>query len=27
VDEDLLTFLDFVLLTGYGNNCEHVEYQ
>jgi hypothetical protein len=27
VDEDLLTFLNFVLLTGDGNNCEHVEYQ
>ena len=24
VDEDLLTFLNFELLTGNGNNCEHV---
>jgi hypothetical protein len=23
VDEDLLTFLNFELLTGDGNNCEH----
>jgi hypothetical protein len=27
VDEDLLTFLNFELLTGNGNNCEHVENQ
>jgi hypothetical protein len=27
VDEDLLTFLNFELLTGDGNNCEHIENQ
>jgi hypothetical protein len=27
VDEDLLTFLNFELLTGNGNDCEHVENQ
>ena len=27
VDEDLLTFLNFELLTGDGNNCEHVDNQ
>jgi len=27
VDEDLLTFLNFELLTGDGNNCEHIEYE
>jgi hypothetical protein len=27
VDEDLLTFLNFKLLTGDGNDCEHVENQ
>jgi hypothetical protein len=27
VDEDLLTFLDFKLLTGDGNNCKHVDNQ
>lgn len=27
VDEDLLTLLNFELLTGNGNNCEHAEYQ
>lgn len=27
VDEDLLTFLNFKLLTGDGNNCEHIENQ
>jgi hypothetical protein len=27
VDEDLLTFLNFELLTGDGNDCEHVENQ
>jgi hypothetical protein len=27
VDEDLLTFLNFKLLTGDGNNCEHVDNQ
>jgi hypothetical protein len=25
VDEDLLTFLNFELLTGDGNNCEHID--
>lgn len=27
VDEDLLTFLNFELLTGNGNDCEHVDNQ
>ena len=27
VDEDLLTFLNFELLTGDGNYCEHVDNQ
>ena len=27
VDEDLLTFLNFELLTGDGNDCEHIENQ
>jgi hypothetical protein len=27
VDEDLLTFLNFELLTGDGNDCEHVDNQ
>jgi hypothetical protein len=27
VDEDLLTFLNFELLTGNGNDCEHIENQ
>ena len=27
VDEDLLTFLNFELLTGDGNNCEHTDNQ
>ena len=27
VDEDLLTFLNFKLLTGDGNNCKHVDNQ
>lgn len=27
VDEDLLTFLNFELLTGNGNDCEHVKDQ
>lgn len=27
VDEDLLTFLNFELLTGDGNNCEHIDNQ
>ena len=27
VDEDLLTFLNFKLLTGDGNDCEHIDSQ
>lgn len=27
VDEDLLTFLNFKLLTGDGNDCEHIDNQ